>query len=317
MDKKEIKCWLFDPIPDVPRANNFQEFFKPNIQSARKRFDKWTKYILEDRTPLNYSNLRSIYVSSLNQYSIGYTSTYDGIVDNQRKKIVEDLTRTLQKIRHDFYPEVEPPNEKEKKLFCAVLRITLLLHLEKNLENNKFKYRQSLIELILPVYHTVWYALDNEDTYLIESVTKYLFKQFMLKTNHIQKIPGSTDFQSNLQKFEESLKKKEPEVCEFLENSNIQLMIPFKWYSLLFTHEYTFNKVIEIWDVLVEYNQSDKFNDKIITICAQILQQLSDKFKKRDKQQAIQLLQDISQIDIISIVKSRGILHHLSNLLKH
>ena len=315
---KEIKCWLFDPIPDLPQANNFQEFFKPNIQSARERFDKWTKYILDERTQLNYSNLRSIYVSSLNQYSIGYTSTYDGIVDIQRKKIVEDLTRTLQKIRHDFYPDVEPPNEKEKKLFCAVLRITLLLHLEKNLENNKFKYRQSLIELILPVYHTVWYALDNEDTYLIESVTKYLFKQFMLKTKHIQKIPGSVDFQRNLQYFEDSLKKKEPEVCEFLKNNDIQLMIPFKWYSLLFTHEYTFNIVIEIWDVLVEYNRSDEFNDKIIKICAKVLHQLWDKLQKGDKQQAVQSLQDISKIDILSIVRSKSFLHSfVPNFFRH
>lgn len=306
----DINCWLFDKIPDVPKA----KFFKPDVQSSKIRFTNWTNCILEDNLPLNYSSLRSVYVSSLNQYNIGYTSTYDGIVDIQRKKIVEDLTRTLLKIRHDFDPNVEQPNENEKKLFCAILRITLLLHLEKNPENNKFKYRQSLIELILPIYHTVWYALDNKDTYLIESVTKYLFKQFMKKTDHIQKIPGSSNFQANLKDFEKSLRHKESDTCEYLEKNGLQLTIPFKWYSLLFTHEYTFDIVILIWDELIKRNKD--FNDYVILICAQILKRLGSEIKKVDKQQAVQMLQDISQIDILKIIQAKGLISSGFQFLK-
>lgn len=306
-------CWLFDQIPNTEKA---KIFFKQAQDSGNKRYNDWAENILEDVSTLNYTNLRAIYVSSLNQFDIGYTSTYEGIANNQRKKIVEDLTRTLQKIRHDFDPNVKPPNDKEKELFCAILRITLSLHLEKDLECNLFKYRQSLIELILPFYHVVWYALDPKDTYLIESITKYLFKKFMKKTKHIYKMPGSTNFQAYLQNFENDLNHQEHNACEFLKNNDIQLMIPFKWYSLLFTHEYTFDIVILIWDELMKRLQPDKFNDNLIKMCAGVLKKINNECIESDKQHIVEALQDISNIEILEIMNSKGLLGSITDYIK-
>lgn len=316
------QSWLFDEIPNDDRVIHF---FNPEKKKRKELFYKVVNCILGPETQLNYAKLRSIYMSSLNQFNIQYTTTYEGINDNQRKKVIEDMTRTLCKIRYDFYPDSKPPNDREKKLFCAILRITLSLHYEKNPEINLFKYIQSIIELILPIYHIVWCSFDYKETYAIEALTKYLFKKFMKKTHQIDIIPGSISFQEHFSEFELYIKKNERTIYNIFVSNNIQFLIPFKWYSLIFTQEFNFDDVNEVWIYL--FNQNiDNFSENLKNICIHIFKKISKEISKRkdDKQFIMQSIQDIKHIGIQDIIheisqsdksKDKGILKNALTFL--
>ncbi|OHT00385.1 hypothetical protein TRFO_32979 [Tritrichomonas foetus] len=296
------RCWLFDPVPNI---KDVQEFFLPNKDFASRQYRSWIKEFHVNTKKIDQYTTHYQHILAENDKNY---ESYEIISLPNEKNILNDLKRTLGAIRENYNYKMAP-NDTEKILFCKILRIILVMQSDEK-TRLFFRYRQTMIDLLLPIYHVVWCALYNDDLDIIkiEAITKVAFCKFMKKSKHIYKIPGSPNFESRMSEirnnYETKLREIAPSAVKILDNSQIDLLYFSKWYFLVFTQEFNFHIVIQIWNFLILHGM-DKFNKELIKLCGKVLENLFLEFvgKSLTQKEIYSMMQDIKKVPIFTLFR--------------
>lgn len=290
MPYQKINCWLFSQLPTQALG-----FF--NGDGAGERFEKWTKQMPK----LGLNQLRVDYLDFLVTNDIFYKGNFLEIEDPSIKKIREDLIRTFGVLRTNFGGSSEISRDDYDN-YCAMLRMVMYLHKT----GEYYRYRQTLIDLICPIYHVAWYGLmvnGVTDTYTIEAEALHMFMNFMEMSQFREIFPGSPSFTPQIQDDIISMIKREIQDInsDIFSHINIcnEVFLPIlRWYLLIFTQSIPMGKNLYIWDYLLG---SDLFNfpTTLAYACALVVCFLFElghfKETKGDPMKIIELLQNLSQ----------------------
>lgn len=272
---------------------SFEDIEHPIFQDTEaiaKRFEKWATCIFLPNKYDEDSFLRT-YRGVLEKHHLEITEPPRRESEPIHVKIYEDLIRTFGCQRRQFHLETHAAPE-EFAIYAAMIRIVLFL--EKH--NPSFKYRQSIIDLSVPVYHVAWCYLTRvksvTDTTLIESVAAFMIESLLEGSNHINSIPGiqSYDNDDTTRKLNEIFRGAD-DVHKFLITKKVETgsFCVLKWYLLAFTQQFDFPDVLTLWDFFLSKTIRD-FDSQISSMCVASLQRLFPKIKRLENRDDITVI---------------------------
>ena len=290
------------------RDNPNPDFFKQNTS----KYHDWKATIIGNQE-LEIQEITNDYKQFIIEHNICFSDDeYTIPTDLPQKNIYNDLKRTFGTIRLQ-YQNHEPLQSDEIKLYQRMMRMMMVMHYK---DSDLFKYRQTLIDLIIPIYHVVWFGLNEKnmyhnECYIVEAVTVELFMEFMKKTNQIKRIPGISESiyanpQTLIDILTNSLKEKNEKCFNILKQKNIPFELPMmQRYLLIFTQSLALENVIDVWDYLIRNSFSEKilspsqFESNLIHLCTNsVLYFYRDIIQNGDSTQIMQQIQDISKLSL-------------------
>ena len=284
------KSWLFLNGPDKPIFSNKDQIMQ--------RFTEWTRRIF----PAGSYDESAF----LTQYRAGRAAhRIDISLPLEKKstppiyvKIYEDLMRTLGCLRTQL-GVASLPEPEDWPFLEAILRMIIFMHETDSV----FRYRQTMIELLLPVYHAVWCYMTRvqnvTSTDIIESVAVATFQTLMRESKHIESIPGSEtcDIAAINRKIDEQISRVARKVGKLLDSKKIEMKQAclMKWFFLIFTQDFKFEDVLLLWDHLIGSGMAN-FENELAVLCANVLKRLEKKLKSaKDEKEITDILQSVSQ----------------------
>ena len=262
---------------------SFEDIEHPIFQDTdaiAKRFKEWATCIFAPNTYDEDYFLRT-YRAVLQEHHLEITEPPRRELEPIHVKIYEDLIRTFGCQRRQFHLETHAAPE-EFAIYAAMIRIVLFL----DKHNPSFKYRQTIIDLSVPVYHVVWCYLTRvksvTDTTLIESVAAFMIETLLERSKHINSIPGiaSYDNDKTTQKLNDIFSSA-AHVREFLKEKEVETgsFCVLKWYLLAFTQQFDFPDVLTLWDFFLSKTITE-FDSQVSSACVASLHRLFPKIKK-------------------------------------
>ena len=284
------KSWLFLNGPDLPLFTNEDQI--------RQRFTEWTRRIFPAGS-YDESAFLTTYRAGRAAHKIDISLPLDKkSTPTIHVKIYEDLMRTLGCLRTQF-GVASLPEPEDWPFLEAILRMIIFMHETDSV----FRYRQTMIELLLPVYHVVWCYMTRiqhvTSSDIIESVAVATFQTLMRESKHIESIPGSEtcDIAAINAKIDEQISRVARNAGKLLDSKKIEMKqaCVMKWFFLIFTQDLKFEDVILVWDHLIRSGMAN-FQNELAVLCAKVLKSLTKKLKSaKDEKEITDILQSISQ----------------------
>jgi hypothetical protein len=210
--------------------------------------------------------LTTRYRSQLIQLHIEYPGPYRKIRDKQSVKVREDLVRTVGARRLEFAKAKKLP-ESDDTLLLSLLRIIMFLPLY----HPKLRYRQMMIDLVVPFYQVVFYHFGPTQRYVVEAVSVEMFVTFMNCSHQIDWLPGALNFERERHKIERSIIQNiEGDYKHVCESITMVRMTAVKWYVTMFVQDFELPDVLEIWDDLINGGIDEGFATRMALMCGRV-----------------------------------------------
>lgn len=166
------------------------------------------------------------------------------------EKIDQDIRRTRQEIT--FFTQSNSNNQKETNQ--DVMKRILFLYSK---DHNHVKYVQGLNEVLAIIY----YCFSNERNSFfsanIEADTYFCFVQLMekIESMYIAKLDNTKNgIEWKLFNVKIQLRDIDIDIFNALNDNNIDFhFFAFKWFTLLFTQEYSMNDALRLWDWILTF----------------------------------------------------------------
>jgi hypothetical protein len=269
--------WLY--TPSSPDDRNL--FF----ENQSNFYEDWCNEIFDH--PPDEQDILLQYQSQLAQSHIEYSGPYREIRDGQSRKVREDLGRTIGARRLEFGQTGEV-TESSDPLLLSILRIIMFLPTA----DPQFRYRQTMIDLVLPFYHIVFCHFDHpQPQYFVEAVCAKMFIEFMKLSHQIECLPGAPNFEKKRREIENNIfEKTEDEYKPILRRSEMLRVTAVKWYVTMFVQEFKLPDVLAIWNNLIKDGIKKKFETRLTSMCGKVFSLLPREMAHAEEEEIMQKL---------------------------
>jgi hypothetical protein len=131
----------------------------------------------------------------------------------------------------------------------------------------------------------------------------------MIRTGHIDKMPGGIDFETQRKVMEGMIKQQIPAVClDRIKTLNLEMAIltAVKWMITAFTQEFELLDVVKIWKFLLKDSKVSAFHKRLAKLCGKVFVLLQGKIVAPDanKDSIMQMLNELKlqKCDDVSLV---------------
>jgi hypothetical protein len=224
---------------------------------------KWRRVIFPE--PPDEKSICAQYVSRLKTSGIEYSCPYSEIREERSRKVREDLGRTVGARRLEFGQPGKVP-ESDQALLSSLLRVVMFL----GEFDPAFRYRQTMIDLVIPFYHATFCHFGGAELPHVEAICAHMFHRFMTQTKHIKRVPGAPKFDKRRRNIETSIIECAPDDWKGVINASGMVRVTaVKWFVTMFVQDFRLPDVLRIWDCLIA-DTIDGFKGRLAKMCRRV-----------------------------------------------
>ncbi|OHT08729.1 TBC1 domain family protein [Tritrichomonas foetus] len=229
-----------------------------------------------------------------------------GVGDNAMMALIHgDIVRTGRHIYLLPCTDDDGSSSGSVNLYAGHLRrLERILYILGNINKN-MSYMQGFNELAVPFYYVTHSAKSLfEDDFVAEAVSFHMLHQLVSSTE--MKDLFTTDDRSSillgkLDGFNTILEKHVPQAFKIITEYKIPCVCYcYRWFSLMFSQEYTLPELLQIWDSL--FTQFENIVDYEFYVGAAQIDMVMDDLVGKDYPETLEILQNIKIRNIYQLL---------------
>ena len=294
---------IFNLIPSG--ALYFQQSLRSLVWKIALKYiplnlEEWESYL--DKKREEYQDLKEKYLTTSKNLKKKFSPSIDILSDNKMSYFYKDnkLLEIIEKDMKRTYPDIQFFQQKsknnKKENNCDVLKRLLFIYSKKYPE---ISYVQGLNLIIANIFYVFskdenpyFNLFAEEDTFFCFELLLKNFKDIYIQ----EKDKSEKGIKSIINYIKYLLYIIDSELFLNLNNMKIDIyMFIFKWYTVFFSQEFEFDKILKLWDNFICNENKEEY---LIHLCLSSISIKKQKLLSRDIGTILDALQIFQSSDV-------------------